>query len=567
MGPRWGKNEYTSQTAAQGEVINNLHSRSAVGKLLYNEIITYFDHIRGGDMSAKMKGKVKWYNRSRGFGVIVADNGKEYFLHHSCLPPKLSKVIEKGSRLRFEIIPRPYHRGYEAINVEIDNSPVPEPLNITNNNATSDNVTAHNIASPPPQPTSFQPTARTSGTDYWFKIYASESSETTEITETEKKLTATAKDTPIMTKVVGVTYEGRQSIIAHLHIGEKVQLVREPNNLYDQNAIKVVRTNGQCIGFINKSLAAHLAPQLDKLENTLEATVTSITGGHYPGSNLGVKIKFYLPGETNKASNSDNAMTLNARQMSALAAAAIAARAGMKHFASHIIRNAFTSKEAQEKHIATLPKMEEGFRFAAVFTSDGISLCAEYPKSQRVRPIDTFEVFDVAWAAKALADDEIEVSQTSRGRLQVKPTSEHTEVKSWTVTDPYQGVVKQVKKTDTGFLHTTSKNRHVAQKVYWAHEFAQGNKYGVTLYGGSRQANFIDSLYSSEVNKADYWAKAGERGYHAAAHGAGDDTEKGKEAMHRYRIAFEDGKVAEKSLLPEQAERLKKYATVTLIEE
>jgi hypothetical protein len=100
---------------------------------------------------------------------------------------------------------------------------------------------------------------------------------------------------PIDTKVVGVTFEGRQSIVALLSVGEKVQLIRDPYNPHDRNAIKVVRQNGQCFGFISRSLAAGWASKFDNYRKPVEAVVTSITKGNSADSNIGVTIRFDLP--------------------------------------------------------------------------------------------------------------------------------------------------------------------------------------------------------------------------------------------------------------------------------
>ncbi|MFH1439586.1 MAG: cold shock domain-containing protein [Candidatus Woesearchaeota archaeon] len=32
-----------------------------------------------------MEGKVKWYNRKKGYGFIESDDGDEYFVHHSAV--------------------------------------------------------------------------------------------------------------------------------------------------------------------------------------------------------------------------------------------------------------------------------------------------------------------------------------------------------------------------------------------------------------------------------------------------------------------------------------------------
>jgi hypothetical protein len=100
----------------------------------------------------------------------------------------------------------------------------------------------------------------------------------------------------VMTRTVGVSFADRQTIIAHLRVGDEISLVREPTNLYDPNAIKVVRGDGQQFGFVNRALAAMLAPILDHYKETVKGIVASITGGYSPFSFRGVLIKFDLPG-------------------------------------------------------------------------------------------------------------------------------------------------------------------------------------------------------------------------------------------------------------------------------
>lgn len=99
----------------------------------------------------------------------------------------------------------------------------------------------------------------------------------------------------VETRVVGVTFGNRQSVIAQLAAGEQLWLKREPENPYDHNAIIVERQNGQEIGHIKRELAAILAPHLDDFGKPLQATVTDILGGYYEDSALGVQIKFHVP--------------------------------------------------------------------------------------------------------------------------------------------------------------------------------------------------------------------------------------------------------------------------------
>jgi hypothetical protein len=91
--------------------------------------------------------------------------------------------------------------------------------------------------------------------------------------------------------VVGVTFDNRQDVVRQLSEGERLWLVRQPDNAYDHNAIQVQRENGEAIGFLARGLASSLAPYLDRLEDPLPAIVAYILGGEV----LGVRINFTLP--------------------------------------------------------------------------------------------------------------------------------------------------------------------------------------------------------------------------------------------------------------------------------
>lgn len=96
---------------------------------------------------------------------------------------------------------------------------------------------------------------------------------------------------PIITKVVGVTYEDRQIIINRMNIGEELSLLKEPNNIYDNNAVKVLRSNGEQVGYLNKNLAAEIQHYFNYSQPSLSAEVLDIIGNSSKGMNLGVVIK------------------------------------------------------------------------------------------------------------------------------------------------------------------------------------------------------------------------------------------------------------------------------------
>eukprot|EP00986_Skeletonema_menzelii_P013656 scaffold8138_cov188-Skeletonema_menzelii.AAC.1 len=71
--------------------------------------------------------------------------------------------------------------------------------------------------------------------------------------------------------------------------GDKVTLRREPENMYDANAVKVLNGYGQLIGRIDKSKAAILSPKMKKLEEechkqqlkmVVEGTIASAGDGY-----------------------------------------------------------------------------------------------------------------------------------------------------------------------------------------------------------------------------------------------------------------------------------------------
>lgn len=80
----------------------------------------------------------------------------------------------------------------------------------------------------------------------------------------------------IYTRIVGVTFindetgENRQSIISSLakrgflKFGYPLGLKREPENPYDNQAIAVIGPCSRTLGYINRGLAAELAPLIDK---------------------------------------------------------------------------------------------------------------------------------------------------------------------------------------------------------------------------------------------------------------------------------------------------------------
>ncbi len=89
---------------------------------------------------------------------------------------------------------------------------------------------------------------------------------------------ATIGDAPhFHTKIAGVSFEGRQDVIAGLRAGAPLDLRREPENPHDANAVAVYYGDLQ-LGFVNRRLASHIAPLMDA-GTRYTARVASLTGG------------------------------------------------------------------------------------------------------------------------------------------------------------------------------------------------------------------------------------------------------------------------------------------------
>ncbi len=61
------------------------------------------------------KGKVKWYNETKGFGFIESENGDDIFVHRTGLANSYDE-LQPGQEVDFEI--KQGERGLVAINVK-----------------------------------------------------------------------------------------------------------------------------------------------------------------------------------------------------------------------------------------------------------------------------------------------------------------------------------------------------------------------------------------------------------------------------------------------------------------
>lgn len=68
-------------------------------------------------MSQTVRGSVKWFNNSKGFGFLAPEDGSEdVFVHFSAIKADGFKSLEEGQKVKFEVVRG--QKGLQAANVE-----------------------------------------------------------------------------------------------------------------------------------------------------------------------------------------------------------------------------------------------------------------------------------------------------------------------------------------------------------------------------------------------------------------------------------------------------------------
>jgi CspA family cold shock protein len=72
-------------------------------------------YIRLGE-GCEVRGTVKWFNNTKGYGFIGRDDGPDVFVHYSGIVGDGYRTLQEGDAVDFEIVPGP--KAPQAANVQ-----------------------------------------------------------------------------------------------------------------------------------------------------------------------------------------------------------------------------------------------------------------------------------------------------------------------------------------------------------------------------------------------------------------------------------------------------------------
>ncbi len=53
---------------------------------------------------ARVSGKVKWFNNTKGYGFIGQESGPDVFVHYSAIQMEGFKTLQEGEAVEFEVV-------------------------------------------------------------------------------------------------------------------------------------------------------------------------------------------------------------------------------------------------------------------------------------------------------------------------------------------------------------------------------------------------------------------------------------------------------------------------------
>ncbi|MHB8152642.1 MAG: helicase-related protein [Vulcanimicrobiaceae bacterium] len=195
------------------------------------------------------------------------------------------------------------------------------------------------------------------------------------------------------TKVVGVSFEGRQDVLAGLQPEFGLELKRQAENAHDSNAVAVYYGNLQ-LGYLRAGIAKHLAPAMDA-GVLYRAKIASLTGGPAPGS------------ATQKIHRGVNLYVWRTAGSSATASGDRMARESWDGDAQRVRRALIGDYRPHEAQLALLERVEAGRHALGIMgTGRGKSFCFHYPAA--LRALNAGEKTLVLYPLRALANDQYE---------------------------------------------------------------------------------------------------------------------------------------------------------------
>ena len=63
------------------------------------------------------KGKVKWFNATKGFGFIEREDGSDIFVHYSAINAEGFRTLTEGQEVTFDVVEG--EKGLQASNVQL----------------------------------------------------------------------------------------------------------------------------------------------------------------------------------------------------------------------------------------------------------------------------------------------------------------------------------------------------------------------------------------------------------------------------------------------------------------
>ncbi|MBV8374340.1 MAG: DEAD/DEAH box helicase, partial [Candidatus Eremiobacteraeota bacterium] len=208
----------------------------------------------------------------------------------------------------------------------------------------------------------------------------------------EDRYSTIADAARFFSKIAGVSFEGRQDVIAGLRPDAELDLRREPTNVHDSNAIAVYY-GGLQLGYVKKGIAAHIAPLIDAGAR-YRASVASLTGGTRSDAEKHRGVNILV------TRDSQETIAVRDRSRAGL-------RTGWDGDTARIRSALIGTAVPHEAQHAVLERLERGKNTLAVMgTGRGKSFC--FQLTGALRALGAGEKTLVVYPLRALANDQYE---------------------------------------------------------------------------------------------------------------------------------------------------------------